>query len=106
MTDLVSLKSNKAVLENEPDVVHFLDFGSNFLNNTYFFSPYPAIPQISHASLGGFPFSILSQRYLLNDSMFCNESTIAKSCEYEFCECPYSINVSKYDTSKFFFDAC
>ncbi|XP_037958323.1 uncharacterized protein LOC119687869 [Teleopsis dalmanni] len=53
-------------------------------------------PQLNHISLKFPSVALLSERYNLDDSIFCNESSLAQQnidCREEFCKCHHMLQV-------------
>ncbi|KAK0094187.1 hypothetical protein PV326_011621 [Microctonus aethiopoides] len=49
-------------------------------------------PQLNHITMHLPPFSLLSQRELINDDNFCNETTV-HGCKDKFCSCTHVLQV-------------
>ncbi|XP_017770706.1 PREDICTED: laccase-2-like isoform X2 [Nicrophorus vespilloides] len=78
----------------EIDNPHFHKFPEYGFNNVTDSRNKLLTPQLNHISLKLTPFPMLSQRDLIDDNLFCNESTVAdKDCKKEFCQCSHVIQV-------------
>lgn len=97
------------VLQKEADFKFYIYYDFYAKNNTNFHYPglygYNEVennqhrrysPQLNHISMQLPTFPLLSARHMIDDSNFCNSSTLANqgiNCKTEFCQCTHVLQV-------------